>query len=102
IVTEEGIRGGVRELLLPLWSTYYFFTLYANAAGVTAERRTDSTHVLDRYILAKTREVLEQVTEHLDRLDSPFAAHALRDFADVLTNWYVRRSRDRFWDGDDR
>jgi isoleucyl-tRNA synthetase len=123
VVTEEAIRGGVRELLLPLWSTAYFFTLYANAAvvepveataaregdfdgaqspGYTATWRTDSTHVLDRYLLAKTREVLEQVTEHLDALDSPFAALALRDFADVLTNWYVRRSRDRFWDGTDR
>jgi len=102
IVTEEGIRGGVRELLLPLWSTYYFFTLYANSAGVEATWRTDSQHVLDRYILAKTRDVLEQVTGHLDVLDSPFAAQALRDFGDVLTNWYVRRSRDRFWDGTDR
>jgi len=102
VVTEEGIRGGVRELLLPLWSTYYFFTLYANSAGVQAQWRTDSEHVLDRYILAKTREVLETVTGHLDELDSPFAATALRDFADVLTNWYVRRSRDRFWDGTDR
>jgi isoleucyl-tRNA synthetase len=102
IVTEEGIRAGVRELLLPLWSTYYFFTLYANTEGYTATRRTDSTHVLDRYLLAKTGEVLEQVTQHLDDLDSPFAANALRDFADVLTNWYVRRSRDRFWGGDDR
>jgi isoleucyl-tRNA synthetase len=101
IVTEEGIRGGVRELLLPLWSTYYFFTLYANSAGVTATRRTDSQNVLDRYILAKTREVLETVTGHLDELDSPFAAQALRDFGDVLTNWYVRRSRERFWDGTD-
>jgi isoleucyl-tRNA synthetase len=101
VVTEEGIRGGVRELLLPLWSTYYFFTLYANSAGVTAQRSTASTNVLDRYILAKTREVLEQVTTHLDDLDSPFAAQALRDFGDVLTNWYVRRSRDRFWDGTD-
>lgn len=102
VVTEEGIRGGVRELLLPLWSTYYFFTLYANSAGVEAQWRTDSEHVLDRYILAKTREVLETVTGHLDDLDSPFAATALRDFGDVLTNWYVRRSRDRFWDGTDR
>ena len=102
VVTEEGIRGGVRELLLPLWSTYYFFTLYANSAEVTATRRTDSTNVLDRYILAKTGEVLEQVRSHLDDLDSPFAAQALRDFGDVLTNWYVRRSRDRFWDGTDQ
>ncbi|WP_309708419.1 class I tRNA ligase family protein, partial [Pseudolysinimonas sp.] len=128
VVTEEGIRGGVRELLLPLWSTYYFFTLYANSAtggsglsvgssaagggvsrpgvskprGVTAARSTASQNVLDRYILAKTREVLDQVTSHLDELDSPFAALALRDFGDVLTNWYVRRSRDRFWDGTDQ
>ncbi len=63
--------------------------------------RTDSQNVLDRYLLAKTREVVEQVTEHLDVFDSPFAAAALRDFGDVLTNWYVRRSRDRFWAGDD-
>jgi isoleucyl-tRNA synthetase len=118
VVTEEGIRQGVRELLLPLWSTYYFFTLYANTAsgasglssppeagvskpGYSAQWRTDSQNVLDRYLLAKTREVVEQVTEHLDVFDSPFAAAALRDFGDVLTNWYVRRSRDRFWAGDD-
>ncbi len=107
VVTEEGIRAGVRELLLPLWSTYYFFTLYANTAGhertgYTATFRTDSANVLDRYLLAKTRDVLEQVTAHLDDFDTPFAATALRDFGDVLTNWYVRRSRDRFWGGDDR
>jgi len=104
VVTEEGIRSGVRELLLPMWSTYYFFTLYANAAGpagYTGTVRTDSTNVLDRYLLAKTREVLETVTAHLDDFDTPFAANALRDFGDVLTNWYVRRSRDRFWGGDD-
>jgi isoleucyl-tRNA synthetase len=99
VVTEEGIRSGVRELLLPLWNTYYFFTIYANACGYEAKRRTDSHNELDRYILAKTRETIETVTEHLDDLDSPFAAAALRDFGDVLTNWYVRRSRDRFWVG---
>ncbi len=103
IVTEEGIRAGVREFLLPLWSTYYFFTLYANAAGVSDARwRTDSTNVLDRYLLAKTRDLVETVTAEFEGLDSPLAAAALRDFADVLTNWYVRRSRERFWAGDDR
>ncbi|QYH35885.1 isoleucine--tRNA ligase [Salinibacterium sp. M195] len=102
MVTEEGIRDGVRQMLLPLWSTYYFFTLYANAAdNYEAKWRTDSTHVLDRYLLAKTRELIEDVTAELDALDSPMAAAKLRDFADVLTNWYVRRSRDRFWSGDD-
>ena len=103
VVTEEGIRAGVREFLLPLWSTYYFYGLYANAAGLTTPaRRTDSPNVLDRYLLAKTRVLIETVTTELENLDSPMAAAALRDFADVLTNWYVRRSRERFWSGDDR
>jgi isoleucyl-tRNA synthetase len=99
IVTEEGIREGVRQVLLPLWNTWYFFSLYANAAGYEAKRRTDSTDVLDRYLLAKTRDLVEDVTADLDGLDSTLAAAKLRDFADLLTNWYVRRSRDRFWEG---
>lgn len=102
VVTEEGIRGGVREFMLPLWSTYYFFALYANADnGYTATWRTDSTNVLDRYLLAKTRQLIEDVTADFEAMDSPLAAAKLRDFADVLTNWYVRRSRDRFWAGGD-
>ncbi len=102
VVTEEGIREGVRQMLLPLWNTWYFFSLYANSArdgGYEASRRVDSTDVLDRYILAKSRVMLVEVTGHLEALDSTLAAAKLRDFADVLTNWYVRRSRDRFWVG---
>ena len=108
VVTEEGIRQGVREFLLPLWSTYHFFTLYANTAGgpggagYEASWRTNSAKELDRYLLARTRHLIGEVTAGLDGLDSPSAAEALRDFGDVLTNWYVRRSRDRFWDGTDR
>jgi isoleucyl-tRNA synthetase len=99
IVTEEGIREGVRQFLLPLWSTYYFFSLYAG--DPTPTWRTDSRHLLDRYLIAKMRDTIDEVTTHLENLDSPLAAAAIRDFADVLTNWYVRRSRDRFWAGDD-
>ncbi|RFA22135.1 isoleucine--tRNA ligase [Subtercola boreus] len=117
VVTEEGIRESVRQFLLPLWNTYYFFSLYANAAGSSAGAapdvagssagyeaswRTDSTDVLDRYLLAKTRELVEGVTSDLEALDATVAAARLRDFADVLTNWYVRRSRDRFWSGDEK
>ncbi|MBD8102685.1 isoleucine--tRNA ligase [Plantibacter sp. CFBP 8775] len=103
VVTEEGIREGVRQVMLPLWNTWYFFSLYANTAvpgGYDAEWRTDSTDVLDRYILAKTRELVVTVTDHLEAFDATLAAASLRDFADVLTNWYVRRSRDRFWSTD--
>jgi len=100
VVTEEAIRESTRQFLLPLWSTYYFFTLYANASDHEATWRTDSTNVLDRYLLAKTRQLILDVTDELEALDSPMAAARLRDFGDVLTNWYVRRSRDRFWSGD--
>ncbi len=100
VVTEEGIREGVRQLMLPLWNSWYFFSLYANASGYEAKHRVDSTDILDRYLLAKTRKLIVDVTARLDELDSPLAALDLRDFADVLTNWYVRRSRDRFWSGD--
>ncbi|ROQ38288.1 isoleucyl-tRNA synthetase [Frondihabitans sp. PhB188] len=100
VVTEEGIREGVRQFLLPLWSTYYFFTLYSK--GHEPTWRTDSTDVLDRYLLAKTHDLIVDVAADLEALDSPLATAKLRDFADVLTNWYVRRSRDRFWSGDDR
>ncbi len=106
-VTEEGIRAGVREFLLPLWSSWYFFATYANAStgsgtgGYEAQWRTDSTDVLDRYILARTGDLVRGVQEDLEGLDSTTAAARLRDFAEVLTNWYVRRSRDRFWVGVD-
>ena len=99
VVTEEGIREGVRQFILPLWSTWYFFSLYANADGVMGEWRTDSTDPLDRYILAKTGRLVRDVEAHLDALDTTSAAETLRSYAEVLTNWYVRRSRDRFWEG---
>ena len=99
IVTEQGIREGVRQLLLPLWNSYYFFSLYANAAGYEAKFSTESTDVLDRYLLAKTHDLIVSVEKAMDRYDSYVATNLLRDFADVLTNWYVRRSRDRFWEG---
>ena len=99
IVTEQGIREGVRQVLLPLWNTWYFFALYANASGYQAKASTSSTDVLDRYLLAKTRELVIGVEKHLNLFDSYSAAAELRDFADVLTNWYIRRSRDRFWSG---
>lgn len=107
VVTEEGIRSGVREFLLPLWNAWYFFSTYANAAGgpdgvgYEARRRTDSTNVLDRHILALTGDLVRGVAADLEALDSTMAAAKLREFAEGLTNWYIRRSRDRFWVGVD-
>ncbi|UQU63588.1 isoleucine--tRNA ligase [Couchioplanes caeruleus] len=99
-VTETAIRDSVRQVLLPLWNVWYFFSLYANASGHTATLRTDSTHLLDRYILAKTNELVADVQAKMDDYDISSAAGSVRAYLDALTNWYVRRSRDRFWDGD--
>jgi isoleucyl-tRNA synthetase len=99
VVTEQGIREGVRQALLPLWNSWYFLALYANAAGVEGRRRTDSGHVLDRYVLAKLHDTTVDVTARMDRFDIAGACESVRGFCEVLTNWYVRRSRDRFWAG---
>ncbi|WP_117214984.1 isoleucine--tRNA ligase [Allorhizocola rhizosphaerae] len=99
-VSEAAIRDAVRHVLLPMWNVYYFFTLYANASGYRAKERSDSGHVLDRYVLAKTRELVETVTGQMDAYDVSGACGSVRSYLDALTNWYVRRSRDRFWAGD--
>src|SRR5271165_4115255 len=100
IVTSGGIRDAVRQAILPLWNCYYFFALYANAESYEARRSTASEHVLDRYILAKTRSLAAEMTAQLAEYNVPSACQELRDYIDVLTNWYIRRSRDRFWAGD--
>ncbi len=100
IVTEQGIREGVRQVLIPLWNAWYFFALYANADSYEAKRATDSTDVLDRYLLAKTHELVGAVTGQMDAYDVAGACASVRSYLDMLTNWYVRRSRQRFWSGD--
>ncbi|MDT0202122.1 isoleucine--tRNA ligase [Nocardioides sp. AE5] len=105
IVTDQGIRDTVRQVLIPLWNSWYFFSLYANAAngGAGYEARSvlgrgDAVeNPLDRYLLAKTRAHVEDMTARMDALDIAGACEATRTFLDVLTNWYIRRSRERFW-----
>ena len=101
IVAEQGIRDGVRQVLLPLWNAWYFFTLYADAAAAgRATRRSGRPPrptSLDRYLLAKTHDLVVDVETQLDAYDIAGACESVREHLDVLTNWYVRRSRDRFW-----
>ncbi|WP_430867156.1 isoleucine--tRNA ligase [Demequina aurantiaca] len=104
-VTEEGIREGVRQVMLPMWSTYYFFTMYAGAshggAGYVAKAVADDAvaglPVMDRYVLAKAAELVTDVTAQMEEFDIPGASESIRVFFDLLTNWYVRTQRDRFW-----
>ena len=109
VVSEESIRDAVRQVLLPLWSTYYFFTLYAGSAnggagieaGPVSAERFGSLPSLDRYVLSRTRELVEKAQAALDVYDVAGACQVVRDHIDVLTNWYVRTQRERFW-GEDR
>jgi len=100
VVTEQGIRDAVRQAILPLWNSYYFFALYANAESYQARRNTGSEHVLDRYILAKTRAMVTELEQLLDTYQVAGACQLLREHLEVLTNWYIRRSRSRFWAGE--
>ncbi|MFC4556140.1 isoleucine--tRNA ligase [Georgenia faecalis] len=108
IVTEEGIRENVRQVLLPLWNTWYFFSLYAGTAnggaGLLARavrpEEAAGLPVMDRYLLARTRDLATRVRADMEAYDIPGAAQRVREHLDVLTNWYVRTSRDRFWQED--
>ncbi|WP_341927514.1 isoleucine--tRNA ligase [Nocardioides psychrotolerans] len=101
VVTEQGIRDSVRQVMIPLWNSWYFFQLYANAArngeGHDAQWSTASQDPLDRYLLAKCRQYVQTMTVQLDDYAVADACDTTRSFLDVLTNWYIRRSRDRFW-----
>ncbi|MFK3576434.1 mupirocin-resistant isoleucine--tRNA ligase [Bifidobacterium thermacidophilum] len=109
IVTADGIRDTVRQVMLPVWSSYYFFTLYANAAnggkGFDARRlradEVDGLPRMDQYLLARTRLLVERVEKSLDDFAISDACEAVTDFIDVLTNWYIRNTRDRFWNEDE-
>lgn len=108
IVTEKGIRDVVRQVLLPLWSSYYFFGLYANAAnrgkGYEAHRLTLAEEKkltrMDRFILASLRQTISKMTASLDAFAISDACHEAQDFIDTLTNWYIRNTRPRFWNED--
>ena len=99
-IDREGkeIAKSSRKALIPLWNAFYFFTLYANAEGLKAKFTTTADDVLDRYILAKTRDLVKGLTEKLDACDIVGACADVSDFLELMNNWYIRRSRARFWD----
>jgi isoleucyl-tRNA synthetase len=101
-IDREGhaIREIVRLVIRPIWNAYYFFCLYANADGVKARFRADATGVLDRYVLAKSHALVRGVERAMDAYDIPGACAEVASFIDALNNWYIRRSRDRFWAAD--
>ena len=98
LFSTETVGESVRQFLLQLWNTYGFYVLYANVNDVT-ERAGPATE-LDRWALSRLQATVAEVRERLDDFDATRAGHAIAAFVDDLSNWYVRRSRRRFWDGD--
>jgi isoleucyl-tRNA synthetase len=95
----ESVGEGVRLFMNTLWNTYSFFVLYGNVNGVARDADGERTE-LDRWILSRLAATTEIARERLDDYDTTTAGRAVAEFVDDLSNWYVRLSRRRFWDGD--
>ncbi len=94
------VQEGQRKFMGTLWNTYAFFVLYANIDGFDASKYTleyEKLPVMDKWLLSRLNTVVGQVDESLDKYRIPEACKALQDFVDEMSNWYVRRSRERFW-----
>ena len=119
--SEQSIKDSIPEFLLRLWNVYSFFTIYANideffpADDLTGEvgqldseqlaktatcRPLEERSELDRWILSELNTTTAKVVERMDEYDNYVACQAITEFVDALSNWYVRRSRDRFWASD--
>ena len=96
----KAVTEGQRKFMSTLWNTYAFFVLYANIDNFDASKYTldkESLSVMDKWLLSKLNTVVKAVDSHLENYRIPEAARALQEFVDEMSNWYVRRSRDRFW-----
>ena len=99
LFSADTVGESLRQFLLQLWNTYGFYVMYANVNGVEPAD-VEPANDLDRWALSRLAATVETVTERLEHYDATRAGHAIAAFVDDLSNWYVRRSRRRFWDGD--
>ena len=101
-VDKEGkvFAESTKTILTPLWNAYHFFTLYANAGNITAHENANPDGALDKYIIAELNELLAVAGDALDKYAPDVAVKEFLRFLDILNNWYIRRSRERFWDED--
>ncbi|APR98883.1 class I tRNA ligase family protein [Wolbachia endosymbiont of Folsomia candida] len=99
LLDKEGnsIRDVLRNVIKPIWNSYHFFTMYANADGIKAEICKDYKNTLDRYMISKCFEAIQKIQTAMNQYNSQEACKILMDFFEVLNNWYIRQSRERFW-----
>ncbi|MDA2997291.1 MAG: isoleucine--tRNA ligase [Actinomycetota bacterium] len=100
-VGHDAITDVVRKTLLTYWNTISFFTLYANASNFVVSKLSGDLTLMDRWIISELNKLTRDVDFALENFDSQTAGSAIASFIDDLSNWYVRRSRRRFWDGDE-
>ena len=93
----ECIKSIVKSALKPLWNAYNFFSIYTNADQVKAELKFNSINILDRYIISKLVTVVKVIKSSLDNYDTISATNTAEKFLEILNNWFIRRSRERFW-----
>ncbi|MGC0371773.1 MAG: hypothetical protein DGJ47_000473 [Rickettsiaceae bacterium] len=99
LIDKEGkmVFDQLRLSIKPIWNAYHFFCLYANVDEIKAEKIFVFNNSLDQYIISKLKIAVESIKKHLDGFDSQLAYECMNEFFEVLNNWYIRRSRSRFW-----
>ncbi|WP_386087116.1 isoleucine--tRNA ligase [Wolbachia endosymbiont (group A) of Norellia spinipes] len=102
LLDKEGnlVRDVLKNVIKPIWNSYHFFTMYANADGIKAEVCKDYQSTIDRYMISKCFEAVESIQTSMNSYNSQEACKILMNFFEVLNNWYIRRSRERFWKSD--
>ena len=95
-----GIQESIRKVIKPLWNAYNFFILYANIDAFKCEFSLDGKTLLDKYIISRCLLMAQNVKSSMDAYDTISATEEIEGFLDILNNWYIRRSRERFWKGE--
>jgi isoleucyl-tRNA synthetase len=96
--SDEGVKDVLKSIIIPLWNSYSFFVTYANIDGMKPTKAPENpSNPLDKWILSVSESMVEKVTAALDSYDMNRAIDPIVEFIDLLNNWYIRRSRRRFW-----
>lgn len=100
--SEKGVDEILKKMILTIWNAYNFFVTYANLEKFTPKEKLNSKNILDQWVISKISSLKKEVTQSFDNFDLSEATQKLADFVEELSNWYIRRSRKRFWGNPDK